>query len=674
MEHFFDILIVWLHNHSELAGFATFFITFFESIAILGLLIPGSVLLTAIGGLIGSGAIPATQTMLFAMLGAILGDAVSFWVGYRYHVGIQHIWPVSRFPKLIRKGQHFFDKHGMMGLFVGRFIGALRPILPLIAGMLRFSPVKFITIETLSGILWVPVYMLPGILIGAASEHFAPDRAFHYLLFILLGIFALWLLIWFIRLSAHLIISRWNTVCEELWIHFKHKKNWYYRYFAEETDAHNPRPISVGLLSIISFFFLIILIAVTLHLPVLLHINQSTLTLFSSLHTFKGMTLAISISDYLGQASVVLPAFFLAAAYLFVKRNRHTSLYFIFLLIVSAAAIFVLKKITHFARPDIVINPPDEYSFPSGHTLLATVCFGYLAFLTAHDAKKYMHKIIYSAAALLILCVALSRLYLNLHWLSDVLGSLFLGGFLLGLGILGYRHHKAFKHKYRVTMSLIVLAGLIIFGSWYQYGHLKQAQQDDQFKYVIYHIESNAWWNGTQSLFPTYVYNRLNRPSGILNIEWQGSIESIKAVLVKAGWEDAVRFGYHSVKQQLMGENIQAIYPFDQKYENQNPVLVMVKPLDSTGQSYLILHLWNSHYKAPLETIYVGNIHYHFPLHPWDRREECFNIYAPATSMLGIKERHWEIKTRAIELTRKLKGFPCVAQSDDVLLIRGRDI
>jgi hypothetical protein len=135
--------------------------------------------------------------------------------------------------------------------------------------------------------------------------------------------------------------------------------------------------------------------------------------------------------------------------------------------------------------------------------------------------------------------------------------------------------------------------------------------------------------------------------------------------LVKAGWQDAVRFGYHSVKQQLFGENVQTIYPFTQKYNNENPVLVMIKPLDN--KSYLILHLWNSHYKAPLETIYVGNIHYHFPYKPWDRTEECINIYAPAINMLDIQLRHWEIK-----IDRKIKAYPCVAENHSILLIRGR--
>jgi undecaprenyl-diphosphatase len=79
-------------------------------------------------------------------------------------------------------------------------------------------------------------------------------------------------------------------------------------------------------------------------------------------------------------------------------------------------------------------------SFPSGHTTYALVFFGLLAFLALRLIKKAsIVRLVQVLIVLLVTLVALSRIYLEAHWPSDVLGSFLFGGMLLILAILIYK-------------------------------------------------------------------------------------------------------------------------------------------------------------------------------------------------------------------------------------------
>ena len=74
----------WLHIHPHAAYFLTALIAFSESLALVGLVVPGALLLIGIGTLVGSGIINPIETFTAAILGAIAGDFVSFWLGHHY--------------------------------------------------------------------------------------------------------------------------------------------------------------------------------------------------------------------------------------------------------------------------------------------------------------------------------------------------------------------------------------------------------------------------------------------------------------------------------------------------------------------------------------------------------------------------------------------------------------
>ncbi len=157
-----------LQNHQEWIAFAVFLISFIESLAIAGVIVPGVTLLFMAAMVAGGGALSLEASLFWAFLGAIAGDGLSFAIGRRFSASITSVWPISRYPRLLDSGKQFFEKHGGKSILIGRFVGPIRPILPLIAGMLHMQPKRFLIFNIVSAIGWAPLYILPGYLVGAS--------------------------------------------------------------------------------------------------------------------------------------------------------------------------------------------------------------------------------------------------------------------------------------------------------------------------------------------------------------------------------------------------------------------------------------------------------------------------------------------------------------------------
>lgn len=672
LEALLKSLALWLHLHPNLAGLVTCLITFIESLAILGFFIPGSLILSTIGGLIGSGVIPALTIFTWAIVGAILGDSISYWFGYRYHHVIRRIWPISRFPKLIAKGEIFFYRHGGKSIFIGRFIGAIRPMIPLIAGMLRLRPTKFFIFNVLSAIIWAPAYMAPGILIGAASAHFAPRRALHFIFILLLSIFILWLLFWLSKLFLHFIIKHWGQLCDWLWQKLRQQQTWLYTLLYEHEQPLLARPLSIVFFTFCgTVLFLLLVIFVQTQVTWLKSINLSILSFFESLHTPFLQHLASNIGIYLGEASVILASASLLALYLISKRDWHALWYLIALMTLAVLSIEVSKLLTHSLRPQITFRPLANYSFPSGHTAMSFALFGYITFLIAHNSKRWIKLTTYSITTLLIVTVAISRLYLNVHWLSDVIGSLLLSGCLLGIIVIAYRRKERQNHYRALPLILILVLGQIIFGTWYYHKHAQKLYTALQLQEAPHYVDETQWWNSPYSLLPIYRNNRFEKPIQVLNIQWLGSLSSIKQSLLYQGWRKPIHISLHALKQQLLGKKLIMISPTSHRLRHHKAVLILIKPL-KRQETYLILQLWGINYHSADGSIYVGNISYHFPKRHWLSHHDnhCQTQYYTNTlSQLEKNLGRWEYKTIDFQQKHKFRQLACTQESNKILLI-----
>jgi hypothetical protein len=98
----------------------------------------------------------------------VLGDGSSFLLGRWFGPAMRRLPWLQRRPHWIEAGERFFERHGVLGVVLGRFVGPIRPVVPLIAGMLRMRKTTFFAINLTSALAWAPVYILPGYLLGAS--------------------------------------------------------------------------------------------------------------------------------------------------------------------------------------------------------------------------------------------------------------------------------------------------------------------------------------------------------------------------------------------------------------------------------------------------------------------------------------------------------------------------
>ena len=114
-------------------------VAFLESLALVGLLLPGTVLMAALGALIGSGEVNFYEAWAVGIIGCLLGDWISFWLGWRFKKPL-HRWSfLKKHKALLDKTEHALHQHSMFTILVGRFVGPTRPLVPMVAGMLDGS-------------------------------------------------------------------------------------------------------------------------------------------------------------------------------------------------------------------------------------------------------------------------------------------------------------------------------------------------------------------------------------------------------------------------------------------------------------------------------------------------------------------------------------------------------
>ena len=127
-------------------GWAMFMIgltAFGESFMFLSLLFPGTAILVAAGTLVSAGILNPVSSVIAGIVGAVLGDSISFWLGDKFGPFLPKIWPFGKRPELLTNGIRFFERYGGSSVFIGRFFGPLRAIVPLAAGMMHMPTSRF---------------------------------------------------------------------------------------------------------------------------------------------------------------------------------------------------------------------------------------------------------------------------------------------------------------------------------------------------------------------------------------------------------------------------------------------------------------------------------------------------------------------------------------------------
>jgi membrane protein DedA with SNARE-associated domain len=182
LEHWVADVTAYISANGHWAGPIVCALALAESLAFLSLFVPFTAMIVAAGTLIGAGTLDPWLIVPWGILGACLGDALSYWIGRYFGRAVPRLWPFRKDPGLIDSGHRFFVRWGVLSVCLGRFFGPLRAVVPLVAGMMAMPQGRFQIANVVSAIVWLPLLMLPGAVVGSVFRdvpHFG-ERAFVY--------------------------------------------------------------------------------------------------------------------------------------------------------------------------------------------------------------------------------------------------------------------------------------------------------------------------------------------------------------------------------------------------------------------------------------------------------------------------------------------------------------
>ncbi|KAA1054086.1 DedA family protein [Azospirillum argentinense] len=170
-----EMAMHFLERHHNWAGPVVAVLAFCESVVLVGLAVPATALMIMFGTLLGLGIIDPVPVVAGAVLGAIAGDAVSYSLGRWLGPAVVYRRPLSRYRGEVAKSRLFFRRYGFAAVFMGRFLGPLRSIVPLVAGMMKMNGRQFQFANVASAAVWAPAMLAPGWLasagIGRRRQH-----------------------------------------------------------------------------------------------------------------------------------------------------------------------------------------------------------------------------------------------------------------------------------------------------------------------------------------------------------------------------------------------------------------------------------------------------------------------------------------------------------------------
>jgi membrane protein DedA with SNARE-associated domain len=166
IEAYAQQLVEFVRGHGAWAAPVVFALAFGESLAFLSLFIPAWAALVGIGALIGSSRLNFWPIWVAGSIGAALGDWLSYWMGIKVGPPVAHVWPLSRHPELLPRGEAFVRRWGVLAIFIGRFFGPLRASVPLVAGIFRMHYWQFQIANFTSAFVWAYALLTVGDIAG----------------------------------------------------------------------------------------------------------------------------------------------------------------------------------------------------------------------------------------------------------------------------------------------------------------------------------------------------------------------------------------------------------------------------------------------------------------------------------------------------------------------------
>lgn len=233
----------------------------------------------------------------------------------------------------------------------------------------------------------------------------------------------------------------------------------------------------------------------------------------------------------LGDSFVNIAMFCTVLLVLLVKRCYRAAAFWVLVVLGGLLAVQLLKWAIHLPRPVSIYDRVSAYGFPSGHTTMSVVLYGFLVILIVRQIGTAWRWGLVSSVVLIAFIIGFSRLYLGAHWLSDVLGGYLIG--IIWVTIVGI----AYLRKVDKTVPKRLLAGavisiVVIAGGWHV---TQQHKKDLSFyapRYTIQTIALATWLTDGWRDLPAYRIDLVGEREQPLTIQWVGSTDELTPVSI----------------------------------------------------------------------------------------------------------------------------------------------
>jgi len=580
----------WIAANPVAAGAAIFLIAFCDAVVLLGIVVPALPLLFAVGALVGLGHISGPYALACATLGAFIGDGLSYWIGHRWGPPLRSRWPFSRYPQWLDRGEAMFRRHGVKSIFIARFVGAVRPFVPAIAGMLHMPVRRYAVPSLVACIAWSLLFLAPGWVLGRSYDAVAAvaDRLALVLGALVVAIALVWAIVlytwrWFADHADTLLARalRWTRQHPRLG-----------PYAAALIDPNRPESPSLLMLAVC-------LLAISwawFTLVATLLASGGPLALDHTVHDFM-WSLRNPLADRLmaalaciGDASVLGPAALVALAYLLWRKRWMAAAHFAAAIVFGLAFTSLLEAAIDMPRPP---TAPAGFGFPSVAVTMCTIVLGFFAVLIARELPGRTRVWPYLLAGVITTMVAFARLYLGAHWPSDLVGGTLFGVlWLLALGI-AYRRHVQRSFWMR-PLAWLFYGTFTVAALW----HAPRTADTLLARFAAATptslMDADDWWRDGWSELPAQRNERDQRRRWPLDLQVAGSLDPLRERLEAHGWHVQPQADWIATLGLLDDDapaRDQPVLPAT--LDAQAEALLMVHPGGSENEE-LVLRLWRA--------------------------------------------------------------------------------
>ncbi len=481
-----DQLIAFFDSGTHLVQIGGFAVAFFGALAetIVGLsaIVPGSSMLFVLGALAQQGYMPLVPVILLAIAGAVVGDNIAYLLGWRY--GRKWIKQGTRFldPSHMKRAENFFRRHGCISVFLGRFIPILKETVPLIAGMTRMSQHSFILWNFFGACGWAFLWIGSGALLAHSLVH-AELLVRHAGLLvlgiivaigILLGLYNL--VIWYGRRVANvmrsIVRSAWRGITQDEHVqHFAHKYARLLKFISARFDKTHfwGRPFTFVMLAGLYVAALIagVVESVVTSSDSIVYVDKRVVALMHILQYDSLTTFFIVLTTFGNKIFVAVSTITLAVILTLWRKERY-AIGLVTSVGVAAFITWIGKIFFARPRPELALLVENSFSFPSGHATNAVAFYGFMLFLLISVIRYWRRRIaVLFVGIFFITLLGLSRVYLNVHYVSDIWGGFLVGtlGLLIGISITVWFRYRAktfvslpaVLYKWRRTITMVMV-------------------------------------------------------------------------------------------------------------------------------------------------------------------------------------------------------------------------